>query len=432
MKSTYVKDIWDKEYVKDLKGWVYRIRKLKDFVFVVLRDSTGIVQAIIDKNNNPELYNLADKLTIESSISISGKLVEQEKAPNGKEIHVDNLEIYQIAEPFPITKDFSEEFLLDVRHLWLRSRKMTAIQKIRHTLVGAIHEFFRKKGFYEWHPPILQPTQSEGGSTLFEVKYFDKKMYLTQTWQLYAELAIFALEKIYDVAPTFRAEKSKTSRHLAEFWMAEMEMAWATYDEVLQIAFEEIKYIIDKIIKENQDELKILKVDIDHLKWLRDQEYKIITYDEALQILKDKFNMEVPWGKDLRTIEEKNLTAYFKVPIAVTHYPKEAMAFYKPIDPEKSKPGREVAKCFDVLAPKVGEIIGGSERDLNIDEMKKYLERDGEDPSNYEWYFDSRRYGSVVHSGYGLGVERVLVWLLNLDNVKDAIPFPRTMFRWRP
>jgi len=432
MKENYVEDLYTKSE-GSVKGWVYRIRQLKDDVFIVVRDSTGIIQAVVHKNNvSPETWELANELTVESSIEVSGKIVDQEKAPNGKEMVVETLKVFQIAEPFPIAKDFSEEFLLSVRHLWIRSRKLTNILKIRSTLTGAIHEFFRKKGFYEFHPPIFQPTQCEGGATLFEVKYFDNnKVYLTQSWQLYAELAIFALEKIYDVAPTFRAERSKTSRHLAEFWMAEMEMAWASYLDVIQIAFEEIKYIIDKIVKENEKELKELNVNIDYLKWLRDQEYKIITYDEALKLLKEKYNFEIPWGKDLRTIEEKYIADHFKVPVAVTHYPKEIMAFYKPVDFEKQSEG-PVAKCFDILAPNVGEIFGGSERDLDIEAMKEALRKDGEDPSKYEWYFDSRRYGSVQHSGYGMGVERVLMWLLNLENVKDAIPFPRTMQRWTP
>ncbi|MEM1988503.1 MAG: asparagine--tRNA ligase [Candidatus Woesearchaeota archaeon] len=432
MKENYVEDLYTKSE-GSVKGWVYRIRQLKDDVFIVVRDSTGIIQAVVHKNNvSPETWKLANELTVESSIEVSGKIVDQEKAPNGKEMVVETLKVFQIAEPFPIAKDFSEEFLLSVRHLWIRSRKLTNILKIRSTLTGAIHEFFRKKGFYEFHPPIFQPTQCEGGATLFEVKYFDNnKVYLTQSWQLYAELAIFALEKIYDVAPTFRAERSKTSRHLAEFWMAEMEMAWASYLDVIQIAFEEIKYIIDKIVKENEKELKELNVNIDYLKWLRDQEYKIITYDEALKLLKEKYNFEIPWGKDLRTIEEKYIADHFKVPVAVTHYPKEIMAFYKPVDFEKQSEG-PVAKCFDILAPNVGEIFGGSERDLDIEAMKEALRKDGEDPSKYEWYFDSRRYGSVQHSGYGMGVERVLMWLLNLENVKDAIPFPRTMQRWTP
>ncbi|MEM4500083.1 MAG: asparagine--tRNA ligase [Candidatus Woesearchaeota archaeon] len=432
MKDIYVQDLFKMDQ-GTVKGWVYRIRHLKDDVFIVLRDSSGIIQCVVHKNNvTPEIWDLANELTIESSIEVSGKIVSQEKAPNGKEMIVESLKVYQIAEPFPIAKDFSEEFLLSVRHLWIRSRKMTNILKVRSTLTGAIHEFFRKKGFYEFHPPIFQPTQCEGGATLFEVKYFDNnKVYLTQSWQLYAELAIFALEKIYDVAPTFRAERSKTSRHLAEFWMAEMEVAWASYLDVIKIAFEEIKYIIDKIVKENERELKELNVNIDYLKWLRDQEYKIITYDDALALLKEKFNLEIPWGKDLRTIEEKHIADYFKVPVAVTHYPKEIMAFYKPVDYEKKSIG-PVAKCFDILAPNVGEIFGGSERDLDIEAMKEALTKDGENPSNYEWYFDSRRYGSVQHAGYGMGVERVLMWLLNLDNIKDTIPFPRTMQRWTP
>ncbi len=411
----------------EIKGWVYRIRKLSNLIFIVVRDSTGILQCVVDKSNNA--WDDANKLTLESSVVISGKLRQEKKAPGGLEIETEHLKIVQIAEPFPITKDFSEEFLLDNRHLWLRSRKITSIMKIRSTVIGAIESFFRKNGYFEWHPPIFQPNQSEGGATLFEVKYFDKITYLTQSWQLYAEAAVFSLERIFDIAPTFRAERSRTSRHLAEFWMAEMEAAWMNYLEAIHVAFDEIRYIVKEVVENNKSDLETLKVDVDKLVPLIYKEYKIMKYEEVLKILKDKFNMEVPWGKDLRTIEEKKLMSLYDVPVAVTHYPSEAMAFYKPEDENEDK---AVSKCFDILAPGVGEIVGGSERDLDIERMSKKLKEQGENPDNYSWYFDLRRYGSVVHSGYGLGVERILMWLLNLDNIKDTIPFPRTMMRFKP
>ena len=299
-------------------------------------------------------------------------------------------------------------------------------------MTGAIHEFFRDNGYYEFTPPIFTPNACEGGSTLFEVKYYDSKVYLTQTWQLYAEAMIFSLGKIYDMSPTFRSEKSKTSRHLTEFWMAEMEAAWMSYLDVIQVAKDEIKFIIRKILDTNQADLEFLEVDTGKLEAMISREWPTITYTEALDMLKEKDSMDVVWGKDLRTIEEETLMKHFDTPVAVIQYPKEVMAFYKPVESEANAPG-PVARCFDMLAPDCGlEIVGGSERDTDINALITALEAEGESVENYDWYLDLRRYGSVPHSGYGLGVERVLQWILELDNIKDAIPFPRTMARVRP
>jgi asparaginyl-tRNA synthetase len=301
--------------------------------------------------------------------------------------------------------------------------------KIRSTILGAIHKFFRKKGFFEFNAPILQPNQTEGGSTLFEVKYYNKKTYLAQTWQLYAEAAIFSLEKIYNIGPTFRAEKSKTSRHLSEFWMAEMEAAWMDLYDVIDIAKDEIKYIIKEVLKNNKEDLEILNRDYKILKKISNLKFPTITYSDAIDLLKKRENMVIDWGKDLRTIEEEKLLKHFKTPVVVTNYPLEIMAFYKPKDIKKPK----TALCFDMIAPDgYGEIIGGSQRSIDVEDMKKRLRKSGEKIENYEWYFDLRKYGSVIHSGYGLGVERLLSWICNLDNIKDAIPFPRTMLRYEP
>ncbi len=416
------------------RGWIYRTRHKGKMVFTVIRDSSGIIQATLFRGDMEDENEFEDakKALVESSVEVEGILVKEPRAPGGYEIQVRRFRIVNFADVFPITKDQSEEFLRDNRHLWLRSRRMTAIMKIRSTVTGAIHEFFRNRGYYEFTPPILQPTQCEGGATLFEVKYFDMKTYLSQTWQLYAEAAIFSLEKIYDVAPTFRAEKSRTPRHLCEFWMAEMEAAWMELEECTEVAKEEVGFIIKKVLEKNRKELELLGRDTKVLEEMIKKDFPTITYTEALKILKERSGMEVEWGKDLRTIEESELMKHFDTPVVVTHYPKEVMAFYKPIDKEADAPG-PVAKCFDMLAPEgYGEIIGGSERDTSIEEMKKYLEKDGEDPKNYEFYFDTRRYGSVPHSGYGLGVERVVAWISGIDNVKDAIPFPRTPSRIRP
>jgi len=413
----------------NLRGWIYRQRASNKFVFIVLRDESDIIQCVIPKSKNPEIFEKAEKLTIESSVKVSGELKEDVRAPTGFEVSVSQMEIIQIADPFPITEHQSPELLYDNRHLWIRSRKLNAVLKIRHTVVGAIHNFFRGRGYYEFDAPIFQPSQSEGGATLFEVKYFEDIMYLSQTWQLYAEAGIFSLGKIYNMGPTFRAEKSKTSRHLAEFWMAEMEAAWMTLDDITDVAKDEIRFIVQEVLKYNKKELEILERDIKLLEHYAKAEYPTIKYAEALEILNNKYQMNVPWGKDLRTKEEEKIAEHFKVPVVVTHYPTEIMGFYKPPSEENPKE----ALCFDMLAPEgYCEIIGGSERSLLVDDMKKRLKADGENPEIYDWYFALRRYGSVPHSGYGLGVERVVQWMCGLDNIKDAIPFPRTMLRKSP
>jgi asparaginyl-tRNA synthetase len=347
-------------------------------------------------------------------------------------MHVDHVEIINFAEKFPITRDQSEEWLRENRHLWLRSKKLTSILKVRSTITGAIHQFFRSRGYYEFTPPILTPSACEGGSTLFEVKYFDDVTYLTQSWQLYAEAAIFALEKVYDVAPTFRAEKSKTSRHLTEFWMAEMEAAWLGYREVSEIAKDEIRFILGEVLDKNRTELELLEADINGLEKCVQKEWPTITYTEALDILSKKSGIDVTWGKDLRTVEEEELMNHFETPVVVVQYPKEVMAFYKPVEETADAPG-PVAKCFDMLAPKgYGELVGGSERDTDLKALITALENEGEKIDNYDWYLDLRRYGSVQHSGYGVGVERLISWVCNLDNIKDSIPFPRTITRFAP
>jgi asparaginyl-tRNA synthetase len=304
---------------------------------------------------------------------------------------------------------------------------MNSILKIRSTVVGAIHNFFRERGYFEFDAPILQPNQCEGGSTLFQVKYYNNKTYLSQSWQLYAEAAIFSLEKVYNMGPTFRAEKSKTSRHLSEFWMAEMEVAWKDLFDVTEIAKEEIKFIVSEVLRQNKSDLEYLKQDIKKLEKISKSKFPTITYTDAINILKE--HMDIEWGKDLRTLEENKLMEHFETPVVVTNYPIEIMAFYKPRDPKDEK----TALCFDMIAPGgYGEIVGGSQRSTDIDDMTKRLKDMSEPTENYQWYFDLRRYGSVPHSGYGVGVERVVAWICGIDNIKDAIPFPRTVLRFRP
>lgn len=413
-----------------LRGWIYRTRSSGNIVFMTLRDVTGILQATVKRGNLPDpQFEDAVRALIESSVQITGVVKEDKRAPGGVELQVTDLSVVNFAEPFPITKDQSPEFLLDQRHLWIRSRKLTSILKIRSTVVGAIHTFFRDRGFYEFDAPVLQPNQVEGGSTLFEVKYYEDKTFLSQSWQLYAEAGIFALEKIYNMGPTFRAEKSKTSRHLSEFWMAEMEAAWMDLSDVTTIAKEEVQFLLRQVLEKNKKDLEILGQDIAKLEEIVATEFPTITYTEALRILKDKEGMEIDWGKDLRTIEEDKLMNHFKTPVVVTNYPLEIMAFYKPKDEKDPR----TALCFDMLAPEgYGEIIGGSQRSIDIAAMTERLKNMGENVQNYQWYFDLRRFGSVPHAGYGLGVERLVAWICKAENIKDTIPFPRTLLRFRP
>ncbi|MBS3073363.1 asparagine--tRNA ligase [Candidatus Pacearchaeota archaeon] len=413
-----------------IRGWVYRERKMKDKAFVVLRDSSEIIQCVVKEEHvSKKEWEALQKILIESSMEIEGDIKEDKRAPTGYEIDVKKLNVVGYSEAYPITQELNEDLLLDRRHLWLRSRKMTAIMKIRSTVFGAVHEYYRGKGFYEFQSPVIIPGGAEEGPTLFEVNYFGKKAYLTQTWQLYAEPAMFALEKIYTMAPTFRAEKSKTSRHLTEFWMQEMEVAWIGLDELMDYAEELIKHIIKRVLENNQEELKILGRDPKKLEPTLKKKFPRITYDEALKLLKEKCKMNVPWGKDLRTLEEDKLMELYDVPLFVTHYPKEIMAFYKPRDPKNPK----VAVCFDLLGPEGNhEIMGGSERDTSIEELTKTLKSKGEKIEDYSYYLDTRKYGSIPHAGFGMGTERVIKWITGVDNVKDTIAFPRTMNRFTP
>jgi asparaginyl-tRNA synthetase len=412
-----------------VRGWVYRERGSNEFKFIVLRDSTDLLQCVFKKENfDNKQWDALDKLSIESAIEVEGTLHPDKRAPTGYEVRASKFSVVHQAETYPITKDQSKEFLMDQRHLWIRSRKMTAIMKVRHTLMQAFREFFVKSGYVEWSAPVLTQNACEGGPTLFDVKYYKDKMYLTQSWQLYAEAAIFSLEKIFSIGPCFRAETSKTSRHLSEFWMAEMEAAWMDLDEMCMVAEQNVAYMVQQVVKNNAKELKILGQDIGKLKKIK-APFPRITYTEALDILNKKEKMKILWGKDLRTVEEDKLMKHFDTPIIVTNYPKEIMAFYKPKDPKNEK----TALCFDMLAPEgYGELIGGSQRDADLEEIKKALKKEGQKPEDYAWYLDLRKYGSVVHSGYGLGIERVVAWVCGLDTIKDAIGFPRTMLRYRP
>lgn len=418
---------WEGKSV-EIRGWIYRTRSSGSLVFIIIRDSTGIIQATINKDEVAEKdFEDAEKALIESSVAVRGTVAKDDRAPGGYEIRATDFKVIHFAEKYPITKDQSTEFLLDKRHLWIRSRKMTSVMKVRSTVFGAIHEFFRNNGYWEVQAPTLTPAMVEGGSTLFKVEYYDKEIFLTQSWQLYAEAMVMALEKIYTIAPSFRAEKFRTTRHLTEYWHAEMEIAWEGMEECIREGENLISYICHQVADKNKQELEILERDPEYLK-SQTPPFPRMKYDEAIEMLQ-KRGLAVDWGKDLRTLEERALMGDFEKPLIVTHYPKEIMAFYKPRDPENP----DVALCFDFIAPEIGdEIIGGSERDADIDEIIRSLEREGEDISRYDWYLDSRRYGSVQHSGFGMGIERVVQWICGLEHIRDAIPFPRTVARYYP
>jgi asparaginyl-tRNA synthetase len=427
MDFKHISEVTDKSFEGKktaLRGWIHRHRAGKDVVFFTLRDASGLIQCAV-KKENPQFAE-ADKLGIESCITLEGIVREEQRAPGKFEIVVEKFTIVGPSQNYPISKDLSEEFLLDVRHLWVRSQKMVNILKVRAVVFEAIREYFNKNGFYEVHTPFFTQT-SESALEMFETDYFGKKARLGQTGQFYLETLLPALEKVYVIGPSFRAEKSKTARHLTEYWHAEPEVAWCDLDGIIKVAEELVSHICQKVAKECRKELTVLgrnPADLERIK----PPFPRITYEDAIEKL-DAKGIEVTWGKDLRTPEEKAIADMFEKPVFITHYPKEIMAFYKPAEPKNPK----TARCFDLIAPEVGvEIIGGSERDTNIKEMEKALREKGDDPKNYGWYFDTRRYGAVPHSGFGLGVERIIQWICKLDSIKDAIPFPRTIERLAP
>lgn len=410
-----------------LRGWVARKRSSKKIAFLTMRDSTGRIQVSVIKENNENAYNIADTIGYEAALHIEGILKRDDRSPDGYEISASKIEVIGKSEEFPITKDQSQEFLLNVRHLALRSQKLTAMLKINSSVFEAIHNYLRKEGYTEVQPPIFTTAGSEGGSTLFELKYFDKTVYLSQSWQLYAENFIYALEKAYTIAPSFRAEKSKSARHVTEFWHAEVEATWLEFEGLLELMENLITAICKNVAEKNDYDLKVLNQDPKALLKINPP-FPRITYDEALVMLKEKANLEVPYGKDLGQTEEREIGKFFDKPVLVTHYPKEIMAFYKKVDPKNPK----VCLNANLIAPEIGEIIDGSERESDMEKILESLKHEGLDPEEVDFYLDTRRYGSVPHSGFGMGIARVVMWICGFDTIKDAIAFPRTIARVKP
>jgi len=406
-----------------VRGWVYRKRESKDIVFFIIRDATGIVQCTVRKDSSA--WADAKRVTIESSVTLSGTVKKDERAHGGFEVSVDQLKIVGLAEIFPITKDQSEEFRRNVRHLWLRSRRMNTIMKVRSETLRFVHEFFRKKSFIEVSPPMFISSACEGGATLFGLKYFDKDLYLTQSAQLHLEALIQSLEKVYCVAPSFRAEKSRTIRHLAEYWHVEAEEAFSTMDDLMCLEEDLVSHVCQNVAKQCRKELKALEVDAGKLAKVK-APFNRITYDEAVEKLRKK-SFKIKWGEDFGFNEEKSLAEEFG-PLFVYAYPKKIKAFYC----KTYRENPEMVMSVDLIVPNIGELSTGGAREDDKEELLKRLEEFGLRQEDYEWYIDLRRYGTVPHTGFGLGVERLLAWMLDLENIIDTIPFPRTTRRFYP
>lgn len=419
-----------------LKGWLYNMRSSGKILFPQLRDGTGVVQCVVLKNSvTPEIWESLKGLGQESALSIRGTVRADARAPGGYEIDVVDAEIFQPVQDYPITpKEHGTEFLMDQRHLWLRSRRQHAILKVRHTVVQAVRSFLDNDGFTLLDAPILTPAACEGTTTLFEVDYFeDEKAYLTQSGQLYNEATAAAFGKVYCFGPTFRAEKSKTRRHLTEFWMVEPEMAYATLDDVMVLSERFLSHIAARVLEDRAEELKVLERDTSKLEAIT-APFPRLHYDDAVKMLHEghaagALETRFEWGGDFGAPDETYLSGKFDKPIMVHHYPAAVKAFYMARDPERA----ELALGVDVLAPEgYGEVIGGGERATSLEFLQEQIALHELPQEAFEWYLDLRRYGSVPHAGFGMGIERCTAWMCGIEHIRETIPFPRMLYRIRP
>jgi asparaginyl-tRNA synthetase len=407
-----------------VRGWVYRKREGKELIFLLVRDSTGFIQCTIKKGS--PAWNEAERLTIESSLTLEGTAKPDKRAPGGYEIAAESISIIGLAELFPITKDKSEQFIRDVRHLWLRSRRMNLVMKIRADVLEFARNFFRSQDFTEVSPPMFISAAVEGGSTLFGLKYFDQNLYLTQSSQLYLEILIYSLEKVYCIAPSFRAEKSRTIRHLTEYWHIEGEWPFADMDDLMRFEEELMAHICQQTAEKRKPQLEELGVDVSKLASVKTP-FPKMTYTEAVELLRKK-GAKLKWGDDFGYEDEKTLAEEFGKPFFVYDYPTDIKAFY--CKTRRDRP--EVALSVDMLVPRIGEVSTGGAREEDKETLIKRIREMGLNEKDYDWYLDLRRYGTVPHVGFGLGLERLLAWMLDLENVIDAIPFPRTTRRFYP
>jgi len=416
-----------------IPGWLYNLRKSGKIAFPQLRDGTGIMQCVAVKSALPEpVFDAIKDLTQESSVIFTGKIRADERAPGGYEMDVENVEVLQRvpeADPYPITpKEHGVDFLMDHRHLWLRSQRQHAILGVRHEVIKAVRDYFDSNGFTLVDTPIFTPAACEGTTTLFEVNYFEEeKAYLAQSGQLYNEATAAAFGKVYCFGPTFRAEKSKTRRHLTEFWMVEPEMAYATLEDVKQVAEAMIVFVVGRVLEKRRAELKLLERDVSRLEAIQ-APFPRNSYDDAVKFLQSK-GSEIQWGGDFGGADETLLSQQHGRPLMVDGYPSSVKAFYMQPNPERP----EVAMCVDVLAPEgYGEVIGGGQRIHDHDLLLRRIEEHQLPKEAFNWYLDLRKFGSVPHGGFGMGIERCVAWLCGLEHVRETIAFPRMLYRLRP
>jgi asparaginyl-tRNA synthetase len=430
LKHVYISEIANYEG-QDIciKGWLYGKRSSGKLHFLQVRDGTGIIQAVIFKGDvSPEVFENGDKIGQETSIEVYGTVKEDKRSAIGFEIGVKDLKVVGESHDYPITpKEHGVAFLMENRHLWLRAPRQRAIMTIRHRIIKSVRDYFDKNGFMLVDAPIFTPSACEGTTNLFETTYFEDKAYLTQSGQLYMEAAAMAFGKVYCFGPTFRAEKSKTRRHLTEFWMVEPEMAYFDLQMDMDLAENFVEYVVQQVVENCRKELEILERDVSKLENIK-KPFPRISYDEAIQILKDA-GKEVEWGDDFGGDEETVISEKFDRPVMIHRYPLECKAFYMKQDPENPKH----ALCVDMIAPEgYGEIIGGGQREENIDVLLGKIKEHNLPEEAFDWYLDLRKFGSVPHSGFGLGIERTVSWLCGLHHVRETIAFPRLMDRIRP
>jgi len=421
-----------------IRGWLYNLRESGKLLFPQFRDGSGVIQGVVPKNAvSPEVFEAIKTLTQESSVIVEGKVRADKRAPGGYELDVANVQVIQRvpeSDPYPITpKEHGTDFLMEHRHLWVRSQRQAAILRVRAEIIKAARDFFDERGFTLTDPPIITPAACEGTTTLFPVDYFDDQAFLTQSGQLYAEAMAMALGKVYSFGPTFRAEKSKTRRHLTEFWMVEPEVAYATLDDVMEIAEGLISFIVKRCLDRRRSDLQTIGRDISKLEKITPP-FPRISYDDAVKNLqeghaKGALESKFEWGGDLGSPDETYLSAQFDKPVMVHRYPAKVKAFYMEPDPQRP----ELALCVDVLAPEgYGEIIGGSQRMASHELLLQRIHEHGLPESAFKWYLDLRKFGTVPHGGFGMGIERAVAWICGLEHVRETIPFPRMLYRLYP
>jgi asparaginyl-tRNA synthetase len=421
-----------------LRGWLYNLRESGKLLFPQFRDGSGVIQGVVPKNAvSPEIFEAIKTLTQESSVMVEGKVRADKRAPGGYELDVTNVRVVQRvpeSDPYPITpKEHGTEFLMEHRHLWVRSQRQASILRVRAEIVKAVRDFFDERGFTLTDPPILTPAACEGTSTLFPVDYFDEQAYLTQSGQLYIEATAMALGKVYSFGPTFRAEKSKTRRHLTEFWMVEPEIAYAELDDLMDLAEGLISFMVKRCLERRHPELQVIGRDLSKLEKI-EPPFPRITYDDAVKHLQEGYakgalETRFEWGGDFGSPDETYLSAQFDKPVMVHRYPAKVKAFYMEPDPQRP----ELALCVDVLAPEgYGEIIGGSQRTASLELLVQRIHEHNLPEEAFKWYLDLRKYGSVPHGGFGMGIERAVAWICGLEHVRETIPFPRMLNRLYP